>query len=105
MSAMNINKNNFHEEVMNSDKPVLVDFWAPWCGPCRMVVPIVDEIAAEHPEYKVVKVNVDEESDLASRFRVVSIPTLIVMKDGQIVEQSVGARPKNQILAMLDKAK
>ena len=105
MSAMNINKNNFHEEVMNSDKPVLVDFWAPWCGPCRMVVPIVDEIAAEHPEYKVVKVNVDEESDLASRFRVVSIPTLIVMKDGQIVEQSIGARPKNQILAMLQQAR
>ena len=105
MSAMNINKNNFHEEVMNSDKPVLVDFWAPWCGPCRMVVPIVEEIAAEHPEYKIVKVNVDEESELASRFRVVSIPTLVVVKDGQIVEQSVGARPKNQILAMLENAK
>ena len=105
MSAMNINKNNFHEEVMNSEKPVLVDFWAPWCGPCRMVVPIVDEIAAEYPEYKIVKVNVDEESELASQFKVISIPTLVVMKDGQVVEQSIGARPKNQILAMLEKAK
>ena len=101
MSAMNINKNNFHEEVMNSDKPVLVDFWAPWCGPCRMVVPIVDEIAAEHPEYKVVKVNVDEEVELASQFKVYSIPTLVVVKNGQVVSQSVGAKPKNQILAML----
>jgi len=101
MSAMNINKNNFREEVLNSEKPVLIDFWAPWCGPCRMVVPIVDEIAAEHPEYKVVKVNVDEEAELASQFKVVSIPTLVVMKNGQVVSQSVGARPKNQILAML----
>ena len=101
MSAMHINNQNFHEEVMNSEKPVLVDFWAPWCGPCRMVGPIIDEIASEHPEYKVVKVNVDEEVELASRFRVVSIPTLMVMKNGQIVDQSVGARPKNQILAML----
>ena len=101
MSAMNINKNNFHEEVMKSEKPVLIDFWAPWCGPCRMVVPIIDEIAAEYPEYKVVKVNVDEEVELASQFHVVSIPTLVVMKNGQVVDQSVGARPKNQILAML----
>ena len=101
MSAMNINKNNFHEEVINSEKPVLIDFWAPWCGPCRMVVPIVDEIAAEHPEYKVVKINVDEEEELASRYKVYTIPTLMVMKNGQIVNQSVGARPKNQILAMM----
>ena len=101
MSAMNINKNNFHEEVINSDKPVLIDFWAPWCGPCRMVVPIIDEIAAEHPEYKIVKVNVDEEVELASRFGVASIPTLVVMQNGMEVERSVGARPKNQILDML----
>ena len=101
MSAIHIHNHNFHEEVINSDKPVLVDFWAPWCGPCRMVLPIVEEIAAEHPEYKVVKINVDEESELASRYGVVSIPTLLVIKNGQIVNQSVGARPKNQILEML----
>ena len=101
MSAIHIHNHNFHEEVINSDKPVLVDFWAPWCGPCRMVLPIVEEIAAEHPEYKVVKINVDEEAELASRYGVVSIPTLLVMKDGQIVNQSIGARPKNQILEML----
>ncbi len=101
MSAMHINNNNFHEEVMKSEKPVLVDFWASWCGPCRMVGPIIDEIAAEHPEYKVVKINVDEEPELAGRFQVVSIPTLMVVKNGQIVSQSAGARPKNQILAMM----
>ena len=101
MSAIHIHNHNFHEEVINSDKPVLVDFWAPWCGPCRMVLPIVEEIAAEHPEYKVAKINVDEEAELASRYGVVSIPTLLVIKNGQIVNQSVGARPKNQILEML----
>ena len=102
MSAMHIHNHNFHEEVINSEKPVLVDFWASWCGPCRMVGPILDEIAAEHPEYKVVKINIDEEPELASRYRVISIPTLLVMKDGQVVQQSVGARPKNQILAMMN---
>lgn len=101
MSAMHIDKNNFHEEVLKSEKPVLLDFWAPWCGPCRMVGPIIDEIAAERPEYKVVKINIDEEEELASRYKVYSIPTLMVMKNGQIVNQSVGARPKNQILAMM----
>lgn len=101
MSAMHINNHNFQEEVIHSEKPVLVDFWASWCGPCRMVGPIIDEIAVEHPEYKVVKINIDEEPELASQYRVVSIPTLLVMKDGQVVQQSVGARPKNQILAML----
>ena len=101
MSAMHITNHNFHEEVMNSEKPVLLDFWASWCGPCRMVGPIIDEIAAEHPEYKVVKINVDEEPELASKFQVVSIPTLVVMKNGRIVQQSAGARPKNQILAMM----
>ena len=101
MSAININKNNFQNEVMNSDKPVLLDFWAPWCGPCRMVVPIVEEIAKERSDIKVCKVNVDEQPELASRFGVMSIPTLVVMKNGRIVNQAMGARPKNAILGML----
>ncbi len=101
MSALIITKENFQEEVMNSDKPVLLDFWASWCGPCRMVVPIVEEIAEERTDIKVGKVNVDEQPDLASNFRIASIPTLIVMKDGQIAAQSVGAKSKSQILAML----
>ena len=101
MSVLTITKNNFQEEVIRSEKPVLLDFWASWCGPCRMVSPIVDEIAEEREDIKVGKVNVDEESELAARFRVMSIPTLVVMKDGEIVNQSVGARPKAQILAML----
>lgn len=101
MTAINVNKNNFREEVINSDKPVLVDFWASWCGPCRMVAPVLEEIARENPDIKVVKINVDEESELASQFRVMSIPTLVVMKNGVVVNQSVGARPKGQILAMV----
>lgn len=101
MSALNITKNNFQEEVMNSDKPVLVDFWASWCGPCRMVSPIVDEIADERQDIKVCKVNVDEQQELASDFQVMSIPTLMVFKDGKIVNKSMGAKPKAQILAML----
>lgn len=101
MSAININKNNFQNEVMDSDKPVLLDFWAPWCGPCRMVVPIVEEIACERSDIKVGKVNVDEQPELASRFGVMSIPTLVVMKDGKIVNQAMGARPKRAILGML----
>ena len=101
MSVITITKDNFEQEVLSSDKPVLLDFWASWCGHCRMVSPIVDEIAEEREDIKVGKVNVDEESGLAARFRVMSIPTLVVMKDGEIVNQSVGARPKAQILAML----
>ena len=101
MSAININKDNFQEEVLNSDQPVLLDFWAPWCGPCRMVAPIVEEIAEERPDIKVGKVNVDEEQELAMKFGVISIPTLVVVKNGEVVNQSVGARPKNQILALL----
>ena len=101
MSAIIIDQNNFHEEVLNSDKPVLLDFWAPWCGPCRMVLPLVEEIAAERADIKVGKVNVDEQPELAARFGVMSIPTLVVLKDGQIVNQATGARPKSDILALL----
>ena len=101
MSVVTITKNNFREEAVRSDKSVLLDFWAPWCGPCRMVSPIVDEIAAERGDVKVGKVNVDEQPELASQFGIMSIPTLVVMKDGRITDQLVGARPKSQILAML----
>ena len=101
MSAIHVNKNNFDREVLNSDKPVLLDFWASWCGPCRMVSPIVDEIAAERSDIKVCKINVDEQPELAARFGVMSIPTLVVMKNGEVINQAVGARPKAQILAML----
>ena len=102
MSAINININNFNEEILNSQKTVLLDFWAPWCGPCRRVVPIVEQIAQERPDIKVGKVNVDEESELASRFRIMSIPTLVVMQNGKIINQAVGARPREAILGMLN---
>ena len=101
MTAININKNNFQNEVMNSDKPVLLDFWAPWCAPCRMVVPIIEEIAGERPDIRVGKINVDEQPELASEFSIMSIPTLVVMKNGKIVQQVSGARPKKAILEML----
>ena len=101
MKVLHINKDNFHNEVLNSDKPVLLDFFASWCGPCRMVGPILDEIAEEREDIKVCKINIDEQPELASRFRIMSVPTLMVLKDGQIMEQSVGARPKHQILAMV----
>lgn len=101
MKTMNISRENFPNEVLKADRPVLLDFWAPWCGPCRMVIPIVEEIANERADIKVGKVNVDEQPELASAFGVMSIPTLVVMKDGKVVNQSMGARPKKDILAML----
>ena len=101
MPVIKITKDNYRQEVLQSDKPVLLDFWASWCGPCRMVSPIVDEIAQERGDIKVGKINVDEEPELASQFRIMSIPTLVVIKDGQVVTQAVGARPKSQILSLL----
>ncbi len=101
MSALHITKENFHDEVVNSEKPVLLDFWASWCGPCRMVGPLVDEIAGERSDVKVCKVNVDTERELAAAFKVMSIPTLVVMKDGKIVNRATGARPKEEILGLL----
>ena len=100
MSVLNVNKSNLNL-VKNSDKPVLLDFYADWCGPCRMVSPLVDEIAEGNPQYLVGKINIDNEPELAQAFGVLSIPTLVVMKEGKVVEQSVGAKPRAQILAML----
>ena len=101
MAEIILNKDNFESEVLKSDMPVLVDFWAPWCGPCRMVLPIVEEIASERSDILVGKVNVDEQPELASKFNVMSIPTLVVMENGKILSQSVGAKNKNAILNML----
>ena len=101
MAAVNINKNNFQNEVMNSEKKVLLDFWAPWCGPCRMVVPLVEEIARERPDIKVGKINVDENPELAIQFGVMSIPTLVVMENGRVLREAQGAYPKKAILNML----
>ena len=98
-----ITKDNFQAEVLQSDKPVLIDFWASWCGPCRMLSPVVDQIADENPDIKVGKVNVDDEPELAGQFGVMSIPTLLVFKDGKLAGQSVGVRPKDYILEMLGK--
>jgi len=102
MSVLHVNKENFENEVLKSENAVLVDFFAAWCGPCRMLSPILDEIAEERADIKVVKVNVDEEPELAAAFSVVSIPSLFVVKEGKIVKQSVGALPKARILAMVD---
>ncbi|HZJ75321.1 MAG: thioredoxin [Clostridiales bacterium] len=102
MSVLTFNKDNFSQEVLESDKPVLVDFWASWCGPCKMLAPILDEVASEAQTAKIGKINVDEEPELARQFRVMSIPTMILFKDGQAVKTSVGVKPKNEILSMLD---
>ncbi len=101
MSVIKISKDNFNSEVLSSDRPVLLDFYADWCGPCRMVGPIIAEIAGERDDIKVVKINVDEERELAEQFKISSIPSLLVIKDGKVVNQSVGAKPKADILAML----
>ena len=101
MTAIDINKNNFQSEIMNSEKPVLLDFWAPWCAPCRMLAPVVEEIASERADIKVGKINIDEQSELANKFGIMSIPTLVVMKNGKIIQQVSGVRPKNAILEML----
>ena len=101
MSVVKINLDNFRNEVLEESKPVLLDFWAPWCGPCRMVSPVLEEIARERPDLKIGKVNVDEQPELASQFGVMSIPMLVVMRDGKIVNQAVGARPKGAILSLL----
>jgi len=101
MAAINVNKDNFQQMVMESDQKVLLDFWAPWCGPCRMVVPIVEQIAQERSDIRVCKINVDEETELANQFRIMSIPTLMVMDHGKVVSKAAGARSKAGILDML----
>ena len=103
MTALNITTNNFNAEIMNSDKPVLIDFFATWCGPCKMVSPIVDQIAEENADIKVCKINIDEQSELASTFGVMSIPTLVALKDGKEITRTVGAVPKSNILKMFGK--
>ncbi len=103
MSVMNITSENFEQEIMGSDRPVLLDFWVSWCGPCRMVSPIVDEIAEDHPEIRVGKINVDEQPELAGQFGVMSIPSLFYMENGKVVRKTMGAMPKQQILKFIGK--
>lgn len=101
MRVVNITETNFQQEVLNSPKPILVDFWAAWCGPCRMLSPVVDQIAEERTDIKVAKINVDEQPGLASRFQIMSIPTLLLFVDGKVVKKTMGVQPKRSILAML----
>ena len=101
MSVIAVTNETYEQEVLRSDAPVIVDFWASWCGPCRMLAPILDQVASERPDVKIAKINVDEQMELASRFGIVSIPTLIVFKNGQPVNKSMGVKPKADILAML----
>ena len=103
MSAIKIDKHNFQKEVIESEVTVLLDFWAPWCGPCRMVSPVVDEVALENANFKVGKINVDDEPELAGKFGVMNIPTLVVMKNGNVIDKSVGVQPKEHILKMMEK--
>ena len=102
MSVNIINKSNFDSEVLKSDKKVLVDFWAPWCGPCRMLLPVIEEIAEERDDIKICKINVDDESELAASFGIMSIPTLLVFENGKVVKKSLGAKPKEDVLELLD---
>jgi len=102
MSVITVTKDNFQNEVINSSVPVLIDFWASWCGPCRMLSPVIDEIADEVADTKVCKINVDEQPELARQFGVMSIPTLVVMKNGQVVNKSLGVQPKNSVITMLN---
>lgn len=103
MSVTHITKENFNDEVLQAPGTVLIDFWAAWCGPCRMLSPVIDEIAAENPQVKVCKINVDEQPEIAQVFGVASIPTLVVMRDGRAIQQAVGVRPKSDIVAMLSR--
>lgn len=102
MSVITITKENFKSEVLDSDKPVLIDFWASWCGPCRMMAPVIDAVAEERKDVKVGKINIDEESELASAFKIMSIPTIMLVNRGEVVNGVVGVRPKSDILALLD---
>ena len=102
MSALHITKENFDQEVLNSDQPVLIDFWASWCGPCQMLLPVVEELAGEVEPAKICKINVDEQPELAQQFQVMTIPTLVVMNGGKVLNRSVGVKPKEEILKMLE---
>lgn len=102
MSALHITKENFDQEVLNSDQPVLIDFWASWCGPCQMLLPVVEELAGEVEHAKICKINVDEQLELAQQFQVMTIPTLVVMNGGKVLNRSVGVKPKEEILKMLE---